>query len=286
MLESYESTQDLFSRWKKGDAKAGQDMAQRFSDWYFAVSSARHGEVKSRPALERACQLFAQGIAQVETEGELEEWAHGILSEELQSLGAPEGADEPSRLTGQRAPSRLINRAVSEARCPLLPLLAMAYDHQVSADALERACSDSGGFPLAILKARYELKEWLATQEAIPFQVPSDEINLDYLPLALYESGRLGEAEARNFERWLLDDPRLSKDVAEYSSISLALRGGVLSPLVPSDANAVPSKNSARGERVQLSHQVPQGDSWAPEPWMIVLGACALGIVAALLTLG
>ena len=286
MLDSHEGTQELFNRWKKGDAQAGQDMAQRFSDWYFAVSSARFGEVRARPALERACQLFAQGIAQVENERDLEEWAHKILEDELQGLGDFESSDEASRLTGQRLPSRLINRAVSEARCPLLPLLAMAYDLNVSTEALEQACRDAGGFPLAILKARYELKEWLATYESIPFQVQPSAPNLDYLPLALYESGRLEEKEARGFERWLLNDTTLSKDIAEFSSFSLALHGNVLAALVPDEANSTVAKGPARSERVQLSYQVPQADSWAPEPWMIVLGACTLGIVAALLTLG
>lgn len=286
MLGSHESTQDLFSRWKKGDADAGQDMAQRFSDWYFAVSAARHGEVRSRPALERACQLFAQGIAQVTNESELEEWAHGILGEELAQLEDSKGVDEPSRLTGQRLPSRLLNRAVSEARCPLLPVLAMAYDSAVSTEALERACEEGGGYPLAILKARYELKEWLGSQEAIPFQIQPDEVVLDHLPLALYEAGRLEEAEAKSFERWFLNDVRLRKDVAEFSAFSQSLRTGVLAALVPKESAKSSSKSASRTEKVQLSYQVPQGDSWAPEPWMIVLGACALGIVAALLTLG
>lgn len=286
MLDSHESTQDLFNRWKKGDAEAGQDMAQRFSDWYFAVCSARYGEIRSRPALERACQLFAQGIAQVESDRDLEEWAHAILEEELEGLGGREGSDEPSRLTGQRLPSRLINRAVSEARCSLLPLLAMAYDQSVSIEALKRACQDEGGYPLAVLKARYELKEWLGTHESIPFQVQPSQPNLDYLPLALYESGRLGAAEARGFERWLLNDTTLRKDISEFSGISLALHGGVLSDLVPAESSVPVSKNASRTERVQLSYQVPQSDSWAPEPWMVVLGACVLGIVAALLTLG
>ena len=283
MSESADGTQDLFNRWKKGDASAGQDMAQRFSDWYFSISAARFGENRSRPALERACQLFAQGIAQVQSEHDLDDWAHGILEGELDSIGEETGLDEASRLTGQRLPSRLLNRAVSEAGCPLLPLLAMAYDSTVSMAALKEACTEAGGFPVALLQARYELKSWLGAQESVPFQVQPQNPNLDYLPMPLYEAGRLEPHEAKSFERWALADVTLGKDLGEFSSISLALRAGTLAALVPTEPK--PSKAAKKNDRVQLSYQVPNADSWSPEPWMIVFGACALGIVAALLTM-
>ena len=41
-------TQQLFNQWRGGDGQAGQAMAQRFSDWYYAVTTCRLGEVTGR----------------------------------------------------------------------------------------------------------------------------------------------------------------------------------------------------------------------------------------------
>ena len=40
-------TQDVkaqFKRWRSGDADAGVSMAQRFSDWYYAITVMRLGD--------------------------------------------------------------------------------------------------------------------------------------------------------------------------------------------------------------------------------------------------
>ena len=283
MALSQEATLELFNRWKSGDADAGQEMAQRFSDWYFALSAARYGEQRSRDGLERACQLFAQGITSVENAQDLEGWAFGLLDGELQELGDPaKGIDEPTRLTGNRLPSRLLRRAVAEAECPSLPLLALTWSPDVDAATLEEAAEQAGGYPKAILEARYELKRWLNTQETVPFAELPDEANLDYLPLPLYEAGRLSDEEARKFEHWMLDDSTLRLDVTEFSSFSLSMRQGTLQELASSSKTPVKKTTS---DMPRLSYQVPNAN-WSPEPWMMVLGACVLGIVAALLTLG
>jgi hypothetical protein len=277
-----ESTIGLFEKWKSGDAEAGQQMAQRFSDWYFALSSARYGEAASREALERACQLFAQGISSVPTAADLEPWALSLLKESLASLNQQSVVDEPTRLTGNRLPSRLLRRAVAEAECPSLPLLALAWDPSVSEERLRGAAESAGGYPLALLKARQELKQWLETQENIPFKGDSKGINLDYLPLPLYESGRLSESETEAFERWLLAEPDLRTEVAEFSSFSLALRSGFLSELVTQYG---PSKSKTReNSSVSLSYRVPESGGWVPDTWIVVMGACVLGIVAMFLT--
>jgi hypothetical protein len=274
---------ELFNRWKNGDADAGQEMAQRFSDWYFALSAARFGEKRSRESLERACQLFAQGIASVENGQELEIWAFALLDGELEALGDPRhGVDEASRLTGNRLPSRLLRRAVAEAECPSLPLLALTWSQDVDLESLKEAAEEAGGYPKAILEARYELKHWLNIQETVPFAELPDEANLDYLPLPLYEAGRLSPEESRQFEYWMLDDESLRKDVTEFSSFSLAMRSGILEEIA---VNAKRTRRRAPTAAPRLSHQVPSA-RWSPEPWTIVLGACVLAIVAALLTLG
>lgn len=286
MAQPADPTLSLFNRWKAGDAEAGQEMAQRFSDWYFAIAAIRYGEQRSRESLERACQLFAQGISSVEADQDLEDWAHSILNGELKSLeGADLGVDEPNRLTGNRAPSRLLRRVIAEAECPGLPLLAMTWNPQIPMDQLVQAAENAGGYPISILKARYELKNWLSEQEAVPFsEIPSDA-NLDFLPLPLYEAGRLSEEEARRFEHWLLQDPSLRKDALEFSNFSMVMHTGVLKSLCTPPSRKPKKKTKSEDVPIpQFSHSVPDA-GWTPEPWVIVIGACVLGILAALLTL-
>jgi hypothetical protein len=286
MASNVDPTLSLFNRWKAGDAEAGQEMAQRFSDWYFAIAAIRYGEQRSRVCLERACQLFAQGISSIEAGQDLEEWAYGILDGELQSLnGGESGADEPSRLTGNRAPSRLMRRVIAEAECPGLPLLAMTWNPQVPLSDLRQAAEEAGGYPISILKARYELKNWLLDQEAVPFAQTPNDANLDFLPLPLYEAGRLSPEEARRFEHWLLHDSDLRKDALEFSNFSMVMHAGVLKSLCsPPNRQAKKKPKSDEIPLPQFSHAAPDA-GWAPEPWVIVIGACVLGILAALLTL-
>ena len=54
------SVQQLFRKWRGGDAEAGKVMAQKFSDWYYAVTTVRVADRSGREPLERACQGFAQ----------------------------------------------------------------------------------------------------------------------------------------------------------------------------------------------------------------------------------
>jgi hypothetical protein len=286
MALSVEQPLSLFNRWKSGDAEAGQEMAQRFSDWYFAVAATRHGEQKSRQGLERACQLFAQGIGSIDNGQDLEAWAHGLLDGELAGLEATErGSDEASRLTGNRLPSRLLRRCIAEAECPGLPLLAMTWNHEIPLSQLIVHAEGAGGYPLAILKARYELKAWLGNQEDVPFSEVSAESNLDYLPLPLYEAGRLPPSEAQQFERWLLQDPSLRQDAMEFSNFSMAMHTGVFTSLC-AKADPVPKRTAKTADTPlpRFSYQVPDA-GWSPEPWLIAIGACVLGILAALLTL-
>jgi hypothetical protein len=286
MALNVEQPLSLFNRWKSGDAEAGQEMAQRFSDWYFAVATTRHGEQKSRQGLERACQLFAQGIGAIDDGQDLETWAHGLLDDELQGLDNNErGSDEASRLTGNRLPSRLLRRCVAEAECPGLPLLAMAWNPEIPLSQLIAHAEEAGGYPLSILKARYELKAWLGAQESVPFSEVPAESNLDYLPLPLYEADRLPPDEARQFERWLLQDASLRQDAMEFSNFSMALHTGVFNSLC-AKADAVSKRNIKETDTPmpRFSYQVPDA-GWSPEPWVIAIGACVLGILAALLTL-
>jgi len=282
MADPQAPTLDLYNAWKSGDAAAGQAMAQRFSDWYFAIAVARYGEQASREGLERACQLFAQGIASVENAAELESWALAILDAELQGLTQEGGVDHACRLTGNRLPSRLLLSAVAEAECKGLPLLALTWSPNVTEEELRHAAEEAGGFPIAILKARYELKQWLGMKEAVPFPDLKSDANLDYLPLPLYEAGRLPDEEAAAFERWMLSDADLRKEVSDFSCFSLAMRSGALSGLL--SASSKPARRRT-ADSPRLSYEVPDA-SWSPEPWVVVFAACGLLAIALLLTLG
>ena len=56
------STSKLFTEWRGGDAEAGQIMAQRFADWYYAIATSRLGEDGGRGPCETACAKFGEGI--------------------------------------------------------------------------------------------------------------------------------------------------------------------------------------------------------------------------------
>jgi hypothetical protein len=227
-----DSIHELFGKWRGGDAEAGAEMASRFSNWFYAVSSARLGEVSGRLPLERACQLFSQGVASVEKSEQLVPWAHNIIEVEMAAanVGEPH-SDYPSQFTSGRMPSTLLRTCTTEFDTSTLQLLVAAYDLSVSEGALYALCEPKGGFPMALLSARYELKRYLASTESIPFASLPTEPALDLAPLVLYETGRLDEGDARSFEQWLLSDKVLCQDVAEYSSFSLSLRSGALKGL-------------------------------------------------------
>ena len=48
----------LFREWRQGDAEAGQIMAQRFADWYYAIATSRLGEDAGREPCETACRKY------------------------------------------------------------------------------------------------------------------------------------------------------------------------------------------------------------------------------------
>jgi len=223
---------ELFEKWRSGDAEAGAEMAGRFSNWFYAVSSARMGEVSGREPLERACQLFSQGVATVNDSGTLVDWAHNIIEIEMASASTQTvHSDYPSKFTSGRKPSLLLRNCTTEFDNSTLQLLVSAYDLTVSEEALFALCEAKGGFPMALLSARYELKRYLANTESVPFASVPTEPALDLAPLVLYETGRLEKEDADSFEKWLLTDRFLCQDVAEYSSFSLSLKAGALKGL-------------------------------------------------------
>ncbi len=235
------TTQQLFKRWRSGDARAGSAMAQRFSDWYYAISASRLGDRDGRAPLERACKRFAEGIVTVTEASALSEWAHSVLAEELLGAGNRlSGGDQPNALTNRRSPTELLRAAQTALPGIQMDLLAKAYDRGYALTRLQAEAEEHGGYPLAVLQARYALKTWLRDQEGVKFTEVPENPNLDRAPLPLYEAGRMStEDEEHAFEKWMLTDLTLCKDVAEFAAFALAMRGGVLAGAAPT-AQPVP----------------------------------------------
>lgn len=224
------SPQELYRQWRSGDATAGQAMAQRFSDWYYSLVSVRLGDLKGRAPLQKACLRFQQGITAVNSPGELVDWAHALVAEEMKAAGERvDGGDFPNQLTGGKSPSELIRLAAKTLPPEDVALLAATFDPRVSVAALSAQSEARGGMPLAILKARYALKHALREQAGVPLQEVPGTPNLDYAPLPLYEAGRMaGSREEATFEKWVLSNMTICRDVAEFGAFTLALRGGAL----------------------------------------------------------
>lgn len=229
MAEGAESAQQLFKRWQSGDGAAGQAMAQKFTDWFYAIAAVRLGDQAGRVPLERACQSFASGITGVPRSGELVPWAHGIVSAEIKAAGGrTPGGDFPNALTGNRPPTRLLERARQHLTEHQVELLAMTFDSKHGLGDLERRAEELGGWPHAILDARYALKRVLRRSEGVNFAVAPESPDLDRAPLPLYEAGRMAsEDEEAAFEQWLLTDIDLCRDVAEFATFAHALRTGL-----------------------------------------------------------
>ncbi len=276
----------LFRKWRSGDEASGQEMAQRFSDWYYAISTIRVPGQAGRAPMEQACQAFAQGIVSVTRPRALVDWAHDLLERELQGAGfgmnttESTGSDHPNAMTRNRSPSELIQNVAAQLNPEHRNILALAYDTSVDLSAVDGVADALGGTPFAILNARYELKRILRDTQDVPFAVVPDKADMDRVPISLYEAQRLAsEGEIADLEKWLLSDIDLCKDIAEFSAFVHALRGGALGEwaVVPEVADpqeataAVPeAKPAPSPEPEPISPEVPtegaEPVSAQPEP--------------------
>lgn len=225
-----QTTQQLFRSWRGGDAAAGQTMAQRFSDWYYAISASRLGDPACRAPHQRASERFAAGVEGVTEARQLAGWAHEIVIEELRKAGErANGGDFPNGLTRNRKPSELLGQAAARLSAQQVELLSVAYDRSKPLDQVKTLAESMGGYPLALLEARYALKRALKSGGSVPFSEMPEKANLDWAPLPLYEAGRMAQGnEERSFELWMLSDLSLCKDIAEFSAFALFMRSGGL----------------------------------------------------------
>jgi hypothetical protein len=225
------STRQLFNEWRKGDGQAGQAMAQRFADWYYAITTSRLGESRGRAPCDAACARFGEGIVQVTDAKALIGWAHDIVLKELETTGtrATDG-DEPNAYTGDKHPKELLLQARGELPQEV-ELLELVYRGRSSKEEIDARAAPLGGNPLGTLKARYRVKQWLRDHEGVPFEVAPDNPVLDRAPLPLYESGRMATPqEEMHFEQWMISDIDLCRDIAEFAHFAIALRGGLPKP--------------------------------------------------------
>lgn len=238
------STKQLFNDWRKGDGQAGQAMAQRFADWYYAITTSKLGEARGREPCDAACSRFGEGIVGVTDPKQLVQWAHEIVQKELAAAGArATDGDEPNAYTGDKYPKELLQRA-REALPAEVRLLEASYGGKAEKADLDALAEPLGGNPIGILKARYRVKAWLRDNQQVPFEVAPENPVLDRAPLPLYESGRMATPnEEVNFEQWMISDLDLCRDIAEFAHFAIALRGGLPSGAPPK--REVPSARSA-----------------------------------------
>ena len=224
------SSHQLFKQWRGGDAEAGKAMAQRFSDWYYAITTARLGDENGRGPLERACVTFQQGIVGVSKASHLVDWAHDIVAKEVDAAGRRNtGGDFPNALTKNQSPTSLIRTAAGKLDAAQIELLQKAYSVSSNADTIASLAAKSGGFPGAVYRARHALRQALQSEVGIVFTTAPNPENLDWAPLPLYEAGKLASpAEERAFERWMLQDPIVCREIAEFAAFAHALRAGAL----------------------------------------------------------
>jgi hypothetical protein len=224
------SSHQLFKQWRGGDAEAGKAMAQRFSDWYYAITTARLGDENARGPLERACVTFQQGIVNVTKSSQLVDWAHDIVAKEVDAAGRRNtGGDFPNALTKNQSPTSLIRTAAAKLDAAQIELLQKAYSVSANAETIANLAAKSGGFPGAVYRARHALRQALQSEAGIAFTTSPNPENLDWGPVPLYEAGKLASpAEERAFERWMLQDPTVCREIAEFASFAHALRAGAL----------------------------------------------------------
>ena len=244
MADAAEPTvQQLFKRWRSGDAEAGRAMAQKFTDWYYAITSVRLGDTQGREPLQRACAAFAEGIVGVARSAELVDWAHDLVRREIDASGGRiAGGDFPNALTTNRSPSELLAQSRRGLTREQAELLHATYGGQTPLAELIDLAERHAGWPHAVLQARYTLKGWLRQNARVNFAVVPTQPDLDRAPLPLYEAGRMANPrEEQAFEKWLVTDIDLCRDVAEFATFAHALRAGAFAGPHPEVAAPAPA---------------------------------------------
>lgn len=280
------STETLFHHWRRGDTEAGKAMAQRFTDWYYAIAVSRLGEQGGDTAFRAACSKFSKGVVKVNDPRRLLGWAHGIARRQLHAQvegGRLPDGDFPNAFTKRQSPKDLLVRA-RKALPDDMGLIEAAYRGEAGSQDPQR-----------LLRARYAVKAWLRDHAKVPFRITPTDPDPDRAPLPFYEAGQMNdESEEVHFELYMLNEQEVCQDVAEFAHYAIALRGGLPGPrrapaprstpearpaappvdAPPADASA--STSPARTAPSQAAPN-PSGTNW---PFLLA-AAVVLGLVIA-----
>ena len=221
----HEPIHDLFNHWRNGSGEAGQTMAQRIADWYYAIAVTHLGEADGQDACESACGQFSANAANFSSSSELVHWCQDTIHH---TMGRHTPGVASMTMTGTFTldcpPRELLAIAWQELPDDML-ILAHCYGGDTDMKTLTSLSEQGSGFPLEILNARTRLKTWLHSQHDVPFSISESAISADWATMPIYESGRMTDPmEIRQFESWLLDTPDLSRDIAEFAHFAIALR--------------------------------------------------------------
>lgn len=293
MSSATQSTETLFQAWRRGDAEAGKAMAQRFTDWYFAIAACRLGDEDGDARFREACTAFSRGVGKVPDPRRLLGWAHGLAREHITTAARRrDDGDLANGWTRRQPPKQILLRARAGAP-QAMAVLEPAYRTGRVDD------------PLALLEARYALKRFIRDSLEIPFRVVPDAPDPDRAPLAFYEAGRLAdENEETHVELYLLTDMEACQDVAEFAHYAIALRGGLPGEAPkppPRPRPSTPASRTAEPAVVRPAPRTPaspEAPAPAPAPAapettgpatipvvVYVVGGVALALVAVLLGL-
>lgn len=275
------STKDLFKAWRSGDGAAGQLMAQRVADWYYAIAVSRLGEARGSGPCDTACARFGDGIVQVSESRALVQWAHDIiLSEVSRGGGVARDGDEPNAYTNKKSPKSLLARA-REAMPTEIGLMEKVYGGEANENDVD---------PIEVLTARYSVKRWLHANAGVPFAVVPVEPILDRAPLPQYESAHMSEDVAASFEQWMLSDYDLCRDIAEFATYAVALRGGIGNAR-PASAGRTASRPAAAASGsssvpAATREAAPSSSTGQNATKGIVIAVGALAVIVLLLAIG
>ncbi|HMV69751.1 MAG TPA: hypothetical protein PKA64_23110 [Myxococcota bacterium] len=277
------SPETLFHHWRRGDETAGKAMAQRFTDWYYAMAVSRLGEPQGEAAFRSATSRFSKGVLKQEDPRRLLSWAHQIARKQIHGQldqGRPVRGDLPNAFTRRRPPSSMLQEARTHLPEPM--------------SILDRCYRGGGGDadPLRILRARYALKSWLRAHMDVPFRVTPHEPDPDRAPLTFYEAGRMtNESEETLFELYMLNDQEICQDVAEFAHFAMALRSGELEtpaataaprPMTTTEEFAAQPAAPQPAPVAQAPQQAAPKRSTSNVPAMLIALATLVALLAAL----
>ena len=149
-----------------------------------------------------------------------------------------------------------------------------AYEGRVDLELEDAAEATDAGWPMALLDARYNLKRSLKDNLQVGFSIVPTQPLLDCAPLPLYESDRMAtDTEEAIFEKWLISNEDLCRDLAEFATFAHALRAGALE--APREA---PSR-SIKSAKGSVFEEIRPSDTRMPK---IASAIAILGVLAIL----